>query len=107
MERLLDFDPLSGLKTYHSFDEASETTIIRYEGDSQGVLDQCREDVNHADRRHGEMVHAARVPPEVQLEWYVKYGVRMWDRDHRGKVHRLLDGEYKHLKRLPIIIGNY
>lgn len=107
VKRLLDYDPLSGLKTFHDFDEETETTIIRYEGDSQGVLDQCKEDSNHADRKLGEMAHVARVPPEIQIEWFAKYGVAMWDKNHRGAVNRLLDGEYKYLKRLPIQLGNY
>jgi hypothetical protein len=108
MRRLLDYDPLSGLKTWHDFDPATQQTIIHYEGDSQGVLDQCKEDSNHADRKLGDgLVHVARVPPEIQLEWFVKHGVAMWDPNHRGAVNRLLDGDYKHLKRLPIQIGNY
>lgn len=107
MKRLLDFDPLSGMKTWHDFDEATQRTIIQYEGDEQEVLDQCKEDANHASRKLGEMAHVARVSPAIQMEWYGKYGVKMWDKNHRGAVNRLLDGEYKHLKRLPIIIGHY
>lgn len=107
MKRLLDFDPLSGLKTWHDYDESSDTTVITYEGDSQGVLDQCKEDANHADRKMGDMVHVARVPPEIQLKWFVEHGVQMWNPDHRKAVNRLLDGDYKYLKRLPIIIGNH
>ncbi len=107
MKRLLDFDPLSGMKTWHDFDAATETTIITYEGDSQGVLDQCKEDANHADRKMGDMVHVARVPPEIQMKWYAEHGVAMWNPDHRGAVNRLLDGDYKYLKRLPIHIGNH
>ena len=107
MKRLLDFDPLSGMKTFHDYDDATDTTIVSYEGDSQGVLDQCKEDANHADRKLGDMAHVARVPPEIQMEWITKYGVDMFNKDHRGAVNRLLDGEYKYLKRLPIMIGNY
>lgn len=107
MKRLLDVDPLSGMKTFHDFDPATETTIITYSGDSQGVLDQCREDANHADRRLGEMAHVARVPPEIQMKWFVEHGVAMWNPDHRGAVRRLLDGPYKYLKRLPIMLGNH
>lgn len=107
MKRLLDYDPLSGLKTWHDYDAATETTLITYSGDSQGVLDQNREDENHADRRLGDMAHVARVPPEIQMEWFVKKGVAMWNPDHKGAVRRLLDGEYKYLKRLPIQLGNY
>lgn len=107
MRRLLDFDPLSGMKTWHDYDDATDTTIITYEDDAQGVLDQCQEDSNHADRRMGDMVHVARVPPSVQMKWFVEHGVQMWNPDHRKAVNRLLDGDYKHLKRLPIMIGNH
>lgn len=106
MRRLLDVDPLSGLKTFHDFDAATETTIISYEQDAQPLLDLCKEESNHADRKLGDgLVHAARVLPGVQLEWLTKYGVRMWDPNHRQAVHDLLDGEYRHLKRLPITLG--
>jgi hypothetical protein len=107
MKRLLDFDPLSGMKTWHDYDEPTDTTIITYEADVEPVLDQCKEDANHADRKMGDLVHVARVPPSVQMEWFVKKGVAMWNPDHRGKVNELLDGEYKHLKRLPIMLGNH
>lgn len=107
MKRLLDFDPLSGMKTWHDYDDATDTTLITYEGDEQGLLDQCKEDNNHADRKMGDMVHVARVSPAIQMEWFTKHGVQMWNPDHRGAVNRLLDGDYKHLKRLPIVIGHH
>lgn len=107
-ERLLDFDPLTGLKTFHDYDEMSDTTIIRYEQDVEPVLDANKYDQNHADRKMGDMVHVARVPIAVQLEWYTKYGVRMWDPDHKKAVSRLLDSpDYRYLKRLPITLGNH
>lgn len=105
-ERLLDFDPLTGLKTFHSYDDSTETTTIRYEQDVEPILDANKHDLNHADRKMGELVHVARVPIGVQLEWYVKYGVRMWDKNHKKAVARLLDSsDYRYLKRLPIQIG--
>lgn len=107
MKRLLDYDPLTGMKTFHDFDPVTETTILRHEQDVEPLLDACKRDNNHADRNLGDMAHVASVPPGVQLEWLVKYGVKMWDRNHEGAVRRLLDGEYKHLKRLPIILGNH
>ncbi len=107
-ERLLDFDPLTGLKTFFRHDEAEDTTIIRYEQDVEPILDANAEDRNHADRRMGDgLVHVARVPAAIQMEWFVKHGVKMWDRNDRGRVNQLLDGDYKYLKRLPIQIGNY
>lgn len=106
-ERLLSND--DGLKTFYNYDESSDTTIIRYEQDVEDILDANKHDQNHADRKMGDgLVHVARVPTAIQLEWYVKRGVRMWDKNHRGKVNRLLDSpEYKYLKRLPIMLGNY
>lgn len=108
-ERLLDFDPMTGLKTFHDYDETTETTIIRYEQDVEPILDANKWDQNHADRKMGDgLVHVARVPVGIQLEWFTKHGVCMWDQNHRGRVNRLLDSnEYKYLKRLPIRIGNY
>lgn len=108
MKRLLRHDPLSGMKVWHQFDENEQKNVITYEGDAGGVLDQCKEDNNHADRSMKEpLVHVARVPPSVQMKWFVEHGVEMWNPEHRGAVNRLLDGPYKHLKRLPIMIGNY
>ena len=107
-ERLLDHDPLTGLKTFHDYDETTETTIIRYSQDVEPVLDANKHDLNHADAKMGEMVHVARVPIGIQLEWYHKFGVQMWNPDHRKRVSRLLDSsDYRHLKRLPIHLGNH
>ena len=107
MRRLLDYDPLSGMKTWHDFDEATQTTIIQYEDDVQPVLDACKRDNNHADKKLGEMAHVASVPPSIQMEWKAKFGIEMWNPDQKKAVARLLDGDYKYLKRLPIQIGGY
>lgn len=107
MKRLLDVDPLSGLRTWHDYDDATDTTILTYSEDAQPVLDACKRDANHADHRLGEMAHVASVPASVQLKWFVELGVDLFNPDHKGRVRRLLDGEYKHLKRLPIQLGNH
>lgn len=107
MKRLLDLDPLTGLKTFHDFDPATETTALSYEQDAEPVLDACKHDVNHADRKLGDMAHVASIPASVQLKWFVELGVDMHNPDHKGRVRRLLDTDYKHLKRLPIMLGNY
>lgn len=106
MKRLLDTD-ISGMKTWHEYDAATETTIITHTDDVEPLLDMCKADANHADRKLDNMTHVASVPPSIQMEWYVKHNVKMWDRNDAGAVNRLLDGPYKHLKRLPIQLGNY
>lgn len=107
MKRLLDVDPLTGLETWHQYDAATDSTLLTYNQDAAPLLDACKHDVNHADHKLGEMAHVASVPPSVQLKWFVELGVDMFNPDHKGRVRRLLDTDYKHLKRLPIILGNH
>lgn len=107
MKRLLDYDDFSGLITWHDYDEETDTTILSYEQDCEPVLDACKRDNNHADRKLDGMVHAASVPPSVQLQWYVEKGVDLLNPNHKKAVAKLLDGDFKHLKRLPIQIGGY
>ena len=107
--RLLDYDDFTGLITWHDYDEATETTILHHEQDVSPILDACRHDNNHASRKLDGEVHVATIPTVTQLEWLTKYGVDALSPDpwHKKRVARLLDGEYKHLKRLPITIGGY
>lgn len=107
MKRLIDVDPLTGLQTWHDYDPATETTLLTTKQDVEPLLDACKRDANHADRKLGDMAHVASVPPSIQLKWFVEHGVAMWDRNHEGRVRQLLDGEYKFLKRLPIELGNH
>lgn len=108
-KRLLDYDQFTGLITWHDYDEATDTTILSYEQDVEPILDACKHDNNHASRKMGDGVHVATIPAVTQLEWLTKYGVDALsgDPDQKRRVARLLDGDYKHLKRLPITIGGY
>lgn len=104
--RLLDYDPLSGLRTWHSYDEAEDLTIIRYEQDVEPVLDANKAADNHGEHRKGDMWHVASVPPSVQLKWYVEKGVDLLNPDHKQAVARLLDDpEWRYLKRMPVRLG--
>ena len=107
MKRLLDFDPVTGMETWHDYDAATETTALTYRQDVEPLLDACKRDNNHADRKLGDMAHVASVPASVQMKWLIEEGVDMLNPDHKGAVRRLLDGSYKHLKRLPIMLGNH
>lgn len=107
MKRVLDYDPLTGVTTWHDYDESTKTTAITYSADVAPLLDACKHDNNHASRKLGDMAHVASVPVTIQMEWFVKHNVKMWDPEDKAKVARLLDGEYKYLKRLPIQIGGY
>jgi hypothetical protein len=106
MKRLLDFDPLSGMRTWHDYDDATETTIISYEEDVQPVLDSNKDAQNEQHGRMGDMVHVASIPPSVQMKWWVEKGVAVWNQAHKQAVARLLDDpEWLYLKRRPIMLG--
>lgn len=108
--RLLDPGHDTGMREWFLHDAEAGKNYIRYEQDCEPLLDACKAHNNHADRA-GEMrrdiVHAASIPPSVQMKWLVEYGVDVWNPDDQRKVNRLLDGDYKHLKRLPIILGDH
>lgn len=108
--RLLDPGHETGMREWFAHDADSGKNYVRYEQDCAPLLDACKNHNNHADRAmemRGDMVHAASIPPSVQMKWLVERGVDVWNRDHQCAVNRLLDGEYKHLKRLPIILGDH
>jgi hypothetical protein len=107
VKRLLDHDTLSGLTTWHEYDAATDTTLLHYRQDVQPLLDACKRDNNHADRRLANGAHVASIPCAVQLKWWVEKGVNVLDPDHQPAVAKLLDGEYKNLKRLPMVLGGY
>lgn len=98
MPRLLDFDPLTGIRTTFDYDYASDTTHIIYDdptGVTDKVLDWNRE--RKADIQKNtlqgkrDFVHYARVPPMAQLDMLSRHGVKFWDKNHRKKVMSLLN----------------
>ena len=102
-KRLLDYDPVARLATYHKYDDQTQTTWIEYEQDAEPHVDFSKALQNDPTYRargvKANRLHFAHVPTIVQMEWVTKYGVRMWDKNHRSKVMSLLNSpEYKHLR---------
>lgn len=99
-ERLLDYDPLSGMKTWFSSSEDDGGTWrLRYEQDTSSLLDQNKESQNESFDKRADMWHAAKIPAVVLMEWLTKHGVRYWDKNHAPAVKRLLNSdEYRHLR---------
>lgn len=105
MKRLLEYDPNTGLKTFHSYDETEDKTFVSYEQDCQPILDQNKWHQNHGDHRMGDGYLAAHIPSVVMLKWLVEYGVDVMNKDHAPAVARLLNSsEWRHLKRTPFTI---
>lgn len=104
-ERLLDYDPVTGLKEWFSTD-ADGNSFIRYEQDVQANLDFCKE--KQADGtwdKRADMWHAANIPIGIQYDWIVKHGVNLWNPEHKDGVRRLLNSdEYRYLRVNHFII---
>lgn len=99
-ERLFDYDPTSGMKTwFSSSDEDGGTWRFRYEQDVSPILDHNKESQAEGFDKRSEMWHAAKIPSVIILEWMTKYGVNLWDKNHAPAVKRLLNSdEYRYLR---------
>jgi hypothetical protein len=104
-KRLLDYDPATGLKTFHSYDETEDKTYISYEQDVQPILDRNKAIQNHGNHKMGDGYIAASIPCSIMLKWLVEYGVDVMNPDHGDAVKRLLNSsDWRHLKRTPFTI---
>lgn len=97
MSRLLDYDPLTGIRTTFDYDHASDTAIIGYDdpfGMTDKVLDWNKQRkanaAKTAKQAKRDMVHYARIPPMAQLDMMQRHGVKCWEREHQQKVMDLL-----------------
>jgi hypothetical protein len=105
MKRLLDYDPNTGLKTFHDYDETEDKTFISYEQDVEPILERNKRAQNEAYGPMGDMVHVASIPSSIQLKWLIEHGVDICNQDHMPGVKRLLNSsEYRYLKVRNIII---
>ena len=104
-KRLLDFDPVTGLKTFHQYDEAEDKTFISYEEDVEALLDRNKAMQNEATGSMGDGVHVASIPPTIQMRWMIEYGVDLMNKDHMPAVKRMLNSsEWRYLKVRNILL---
>jgi hypothetical protein len=102
-ERLLSHDPITGLTEWHSYDELTDTTIIRTEGDSEPYLDMNKKMANDTDfTKKGikdEFWLYASIPPAVQVQWLIEKGVDVYNKHHGKEISKLLEHpDYRYLK---------
>lgn len=98
-ERLFDYNPASGMKTWFSSDDDGDTWRFRYEQDTSPILDANKASQNEDFDKRDDMWHAAKIPAVVLMEWLTKHGVEYWNKNHAPAVKRLLNSnEYRHLR---------
>lgn len=96
---LLDYDPLNGVRQYFGVDADGQEYLIDEIDNSttRAVLDQNKRIEGQGMGK--ELRLAASVPVQVQFEWIDKYGVNMWNPDHKQAVARLLNSsDYRYLR---------
>lgn len=103
--RLLEADPLTGVREYHRYDAATDRTIIETVQDVAPILDRNRALQNEDDRGWSasrELRRAASIPDIIVLKWRNEYGIDVFNRDHWPAVKRLLnDPEWRYLRTAP------
>ncbi len=109
MERLLEHDPVSGMRTwFSSSDDDGGTWTLRYEQDTAPVIDACKAAQNEGWDRRSEMWHAGHIPNVVIMEWMHRYGVNIFDKNHAPAVRRLLDDpDYRYLRVRHFMMGKH
>jgi hypothetical protein len=103
--RLLDFDPLTGLREYHSYDPITRKTIIETVQDVAPALERNKALQNEGDGGWSpsrELRRAASIPHVVILKWRHDHGIDVFDRNHWPAVKRLLnDPDWRWLRTAP------
>ncbi len=103
MKRLLDIDPLTGIKTYHSYDYNSDTTYIEKVQNVEPILERNKALANSEHQAKGiknNWWHHATIP-NVVIEQWLKEGVDIFstEPEQKKKVRRKLrDPEYRYLR---------
>lgn len=107
MKRLLDYDELTGIR-YEFIDGEGDDFHIRQTQDVQCFIDHNKRLQNTGKdywKAGGDWRHEATIPLGVQYEWLSRYGIEVWNPEHKDAVvKKLNDPEWKYLKTSEIII---
>lgn len=85
MKRLIDFDPFTGIETWHELDHAEKKTRIYYvpTRDETPTVDYCKAIANDGDVwKRGvkeDWVPYAHIPNSLMLKWHIEEGVPLYD----------------------------
>jgi len=103
MRRLIDYEPMTGVWTYHDYNHETKETTIETVQDVQPYLERNKKLAADPDyKKNGikkEWLHAACIPIGVQAKWLSEKGVNLWDKNHWPEIKKLLnDPEWSYLR---------
>lgn len=102
-KRLIDYDPVTGISTYHEYNPLNDSTTISHEADATPIIERNKALATDDDHTKlgikQEFWHYASIPAGVIMEWKQKFGVDVWNKNHSKRVGQLLnDPDYRYLK---------
>lgn len=104
MARKLYLSTSDGL-VEHLVADASErgSYAVEYQSDVTANIEQNKAHYNDPGRGiDGMGRRVAHIPNAIAMEWLVRYGVDVFNKDHMPAVRRLLnDSEWRHLRCAP------
>ena len=106
MKRLFDYDPYTGIKEV--FEATDDGFLIHTTQDVEPFIEHNKKLQGSGKdywKSGGEWRHEATIPIGVQYHWLTKYGIDVWDPNHKDAVTKLLnDPDWRYLKTAEIII---
>lgn len=104
-KRVLDYDPLTGITTYHSYNHDTKQTIIEREQKVDHILDMnkalANDDGYKKDGIKKSWMHAATIPAIIIEKWLIEDGIDVFNPDHMPRVKaKLNSNEYKYLRTI-------
>ena len=101
MKRLLDYDPSSGIRRYHEYDDITKTTYIHTEQDVQPILERNKL-LRNEDNGRGvkqQWWHVGTIPVGLIHKWLKEEGVDVYNPDHWSRVKQKLNSpDYRYLR---------
>lgn len=96
MRRLVSYDPITGITTWHEYDSATRKTHVHTtysDWQTDAVLDNNHRMANHNDgwSKSREWRRVAEIPMSVIHQWMVTKGVDALDKNHWPEVKKLLN----------------
>jgi hypothetical protein len=80
MKRILDYDPLSGMTTYHSFDANTGKSTIEYAQDQQAGVDRSK-DLASALNKKEEWWPVGHITDLMALKWAKECGHKPYTKE--------------------------
>jgi len=102
VKRLLDYDPLSGIETWHEYDAIAKTTKLHYvpTRDSDPTLDYLADLANSPDTSRSQIKNNwwlyAHVPDALLMKWHCEEGMDI--NDMQAILRKVNSPDYKRLK---------